>query len=229
VIILTETPQHVTRTEGYPPPRNCFHANGVTGHHGYRWYDRSARRPVSRHAAPPRRPYAVPRHGRFDLACAGRHAPCNRAAGGRRQRWAHHVERGLRSSAEEPGSSHGAAVHHVGGPCRDTSRRSSAAIWSAVFSASGSPAFSARATAKGSSSPYPARDEARARRVTVAIWRRLRPISSITSSRRCWSASGISVSKRLRGFLADRQLGRPGTRAEVHAAGYQRRRRAVAV
>ena len=91
------------------------------------------------------------------------------------------------------------------GPCRATSRTSSAAISSAASSASDSPVLAARAAARRLSWPSPARAAACVRPATVGTWREtaahlvdhvIPPVPV-----RQWV---ISVPKRLRGMLADR-------------------------
>ena len=76
------------------------------------------------------------------------------------------------------------------GPCRQTLRTNSAAIFSAGSSASDSLVLAARAAARRSSWPSPARAAASARPATAATWPRPPPTSQITSSRRCPFGSG---------------------------------------
>ena len=76
------------------------------------------------------------------------------------------------------------------GPCRATSRTSFAAISSAGCSASASPAPGARAAARDSSWPSPARAVASARPATAATWPRRPPTLSIMSFLRCRCGSG---------------------------------------
>jgi hypothetical protein len=75
-------------------------------------------------------------------------------------------------------------------PCRHTSRTNSAAILGAGSCASDSLVLAARAAARGSSWPSPARAAASARPATAATWPRRPRILSITSSRRCPCGSG---------------------------------------